>query len=237
MARGIYSLIHVSDDGTESTFRIKYQDGKIKDHFPLTTLDYLTTKCKNMEELLLVTRAVNFPKKNSKDNWIDGYFYIQYKNNHETKKLDVVFSDNELIHETAAKNNGKYTMDKSKIFKTYAYKLIKIRKNQPELYNYLKENGYLGRYLSELIGRYLFYYNNNYQNINESDRAINEIAAKLLEYKVFRDLIVGKYNYEKEKEIKQNGNEEKEVTETQKVKKLLPPKGTQLSFNDIDYNL
>ena len=240
MNKGIYSLKHISLDGEETTFRMKDKNGKIKDHFPLTTIDALTTECNNMEELLLKTRFLNIPKRNSSDTWLDGYFYIEYLNNNKVKKLDIAFSENALIHEISTTYKGYYYIPKDNRIKKTAYKIIKIRVTEPKLYDYLRHNSYLDTYLSELIGQFIAYNNEDYQNIKEADRILNIIIAQLSQYKKFRDLTIGINNYYKETKYqeqtsKQSNNQENN-SEKQKVKKIMPPKGSQLSFTDIGYN-
>ena len=43
--KGIYSLKHVSLEGIESSLRMKTEDGKLKENFPLTTIDAITSSC------------------------------------------------------------------------------------------------------------------------------------------------------------------------------------------------
>ena len=64
--KGIYSLVHESLDGTKKSYlRMLDDEGKLKEKFPLTTLDALTTSCENMQELLIYARTLHNPKKNS----------------------------------------------------------------------------------------------------------------------------------------------------------------------------
>ena len=246
MNRGLYTLIHVSEDSKiKSTFRMQDENGKIKDKFPLTTLDALTTRCQNMEELLLLTRELNIPQKNSKDEWLDGYFYIEYKNNHEIKQIDIVFNNNILIQKLSTENEGKYELPKDIGLRIFAYKIIKIRKTDHELYTYLIEKSYLSKHLSDLFGKYLAFHNEEYQNNEESQRILNIIVNHLREYKKIRDLIVGIYNYQMKQKInsmeidnqtyRRSGQEI--TAEKQKVKRIMPPKGTQLKFDDIGLDL
>ncbi len=235
--RGIYSLKHKSLDGVISTVRIKDKNGKLKENFPLTTIDALTTMCDNMKDLLELIREINKPKKNSNDDMSDGHFYIEYKNNHEVKTLNVVFSDNIVISELSKTYDGLYRMPKNKTVSIWAYKLIKIRMQSPELYKYLKDHNYIDSYLSELAGYYIFYAGEDYQNPVEANRYMKEIIAKLESYKTFRDFNVGIYNYDKVKELKalkkQIIGDEPEI-EKVKTKTL---KGTQLKFSDIGYDI
>lgn len=235
--KGIYSLKHVSLEGIESSLRMKTEDGKLKENFPLTTIDAITSSCENMEELLKLTRKLNVPKKNSKDEWLDGHFYIEYKNNHKIKRLSIVFNDNLIISELSRIYEGMYTMPKDRNVPVLAYKIIKIRKHQPNLYEFLRKSDYLDNYLSQLIGEYVFFTGEGYQNPNEADKRLNEIIAKLENYKIFREINVGIYNYNKLQELREAEKQlgQTEEPEIQKVKRIIP-KGTQLKFSDAGYN-
>ena len=250
--KGIYSLVHESLDGTKKSYlRMLDDEGKLKEKFPLTTLDALTTSCENMKELLIYARTLHNPKKNSTDNWLDGTFYIEYKYDGEIKTLDVVFSDNLLISQMAVAHEGEYYMKNEINTYVMARRLIDIKKHNSDLFNYLKEKGYMGKDIPRLIDEYLNYDNDNYHNVNEAIRVRDIIKNKLEEYKLFRDINVGIYNYNKEKEIRQKietlkeaktqlinefGPVEEKPSE-EKVKRILPPKGSQLSFNDIGHNI
>ncbi|MBR3198398.1 MAG: hypothetical protein IKG27_00100 [Bacilli bacterium] len=245
-ARGIYSIKHISNDGHESILRVK--EGKIfKEKFPLTTIDAITTTCDNMEGFLKLARKLHKPKKNSYDDWSDGYCYIEYKHEGEVKRIPLVFSDNLILSELSKNYEGQSVMKGEKNVTIWAHKAINIRRKNEELYAYLKKHGYISRYLAPIIGEYVFFTGENYQNPEEANIRLTMIKTKLSEYKAFRDLVVGIDMHQKEKEAREERQKEierlkavretlvEEFIEPEIVERIEPEKGRQMSFSDIGF--
>ena len=251
--KGLYYLKHVSLSGDENIIRLEDEDGKIKKSFPLSTIDAITTDFDNMKSLLEFISEKNKPKKNSNFDITDGYLYIEYHHNNKVKILNIVFSDNEEIREVSKKCKGGYKIKKDSKLTSLAYKLINIRKNETDIYNYLRNNYYVNSYLTNIINSYLFNTSDNYQNLSEAIKYKAELINKLTEYKTFRDISFGINNYYKQKnnhEIQKLKAIKDSIIEnfysefddnkdlnSEKVKKILPPKGAQLKFSDIGFDI
>ncbi len=232
--KGIYSLKHRALDGLESTLRIKCDNGKLREKFALTQLDALTTSCNSMEELLELISLINVPKKNSKDEFIDGYCYIEYRNNGNIKKLDIAFNDNEIIKEVSRSYEGKYNIKGTYQVKQLAMSLIKIHREKDPLYNYLNSCNVIDSDLSYYLCMYDAYTSSDYYNINEADAYLDLIIGKLSQYKIFRDITFEIHRYEEK--TKSQISEINARAEKPKVKIILPRKIEQPRlFNPDDF--
>ena len=247
-AWGIYSIKHISNDGHESVLRLK-EDDKLKEKFPLTTIDAITTTCDNMKEFLVLARKLHNPKRNSHDDWSDGYCYIEYKHEGEIKTIPLVFSDNLILSELSKNYEGQSVMKGERNVTIWAHKVADIMRNYKELYVYLKKNGYISKYLAPLIEDYVFYTGEYYQNPEEANNSLTMIKIKLSEYKTFRDLNVGINMYNKEKELREARAKQieelkavretlvEEYIEPENVERIEPEKGRQMSFSDIGFKI
>ena len=200
-----------------------------------------------MEEFLILARKLNNPKRNSYDDWSDGYCYIRYRNEGLNKRLPIVFSDNLVISELSKNYEGKSVMKGERNVTLWAYKAADIMRNHPFLYTYLRHNNYINSYLAMLIEEYVFFTGENYQNPDEADIRLTMIKTKLSEYKTFRDLVVGIDQYKKEKEAREERQKEierlkavretlvEEFIEPEIVERIEPEKGRQMSFSDIGF--
>ena len=234
--KGLYSLKYGIGSADDITVRIKCGEGIVKEKRALSQWDALTTQCENEEELLELIRTIHVPKRNSKDELIDGHFYISYKNSGEIKMLDVAYSDNEVIKEVSKAYEGKYDIEGASQVKKLAKKLIYIYSKKDPLYQYLTKGHYIDEELSYYLGQYVAYTSDEYYNTNEAYAYFKLITARLKRYKTFRDITYEIHRYNKKIELQNSSKKDASLTEKQKVKTLIPPKGTQMRlFNPNDF--
>lgn len=198
-SKGIYTLKHLSvldKVETDITYIIKNED-----ELELTEIDNFTGQFENPQQLLFYLQKLGFKFYNSK-------FFIEYQSNHKTKKIDLIFSDQDLVKEFAYNNLGSYKVKRDSLYYYYLNKTIMDYSNNPEMFYYLRKGKYITRWLYENIALY--------ENCKESDSSVahiclDRIREELSDYQNIRMIEIGKKEYKSLMEFKQKMEERKKT--------------------------
>lgn len=227
-AKGLYKLIHVSTlDNKETTVRFVDKKGNSKEKIALTEIDSFTSYFDSSEALLDFLQRLGY-------NFSNDRFFIEYQHNHEAKRLDLVFSDQETIKKFARNNQGKYTVEQDTLFFKYLYEMIDKYEENLEMINYLRRNNYISSWLNQNLAEYN---ESNGIDVESMHISLLRIKKELSQYRVIRNIEIGKKEYESQKLFKQQMEERKKTFVKQK--KIKRPKNfaegqTQL-FNPDNY--
>lgn len=209
-SRKLYTLKHILKlDGSETIIPFTGVNGEIKEKLTLTEIDAYTTQFESNYELMNVLNSIGY-------NFYNSHFIIEYHYNHQRKETDTIYSDQEILRQFALDNLGENKVKSDLTFNRYVYSLIEEAKNDPEMLKYLIEGQYISSWLKQNIEEY-----NVYKNIDVEASHINitRIKEALRNYKVIRDIEIGKKAYENEKLLKKRMEEKKKQLVKKKAKK------------------
>lgn len=226
----LYRLNHLSVlDGVETPIMFRLNDGTTTDKLTLTTIDSFTTMFESKYELSEHLKKLYY-------NIHNNHYFIEYQNNHERKKLDLIFSDQKLLKKFALDNQDSYTVKPNSDFYRYLYYVINDVTSDSDLVKYLREKNYMSSWLYENVYAYLFY---KEFDVEASHIYMTRIKSELSHYKVIRSLEIGIKEYKNLKEyLKQNEDEaNKEIEETnqeltEEKPKVLKKRKTRKKYTD-----
>lgn len=225
-SKKLYTLKHNSVlDGVETVIPFIDVNGETKEKLTLTEIDSYTTLFENSFSLMDGLNTLGY-------NFFNSHFFIEYQYNHQRNKTELVYSDQETLRHFAINNQGQSTVKNDTFFNLYVYRLIEMAKEDPEMMRFLRKNNYISTWLKQNIEKYNVYINTD---VEAAHINITQIKNTLKDYKVIRDIEIGKKEYEKEKLFKQQLEEKKKqfIKKKQKPKKNIEGQG-QL-FNPDNY--
>ena len=211
----LYTLKHDSVlDGVETVIPFTSENGEENNTLTLTEIDAYTTLFESSFDLMNRLNSIGY-------NFHNSHFFIEYHYNHQRKKTNLIYSDQELLRQFAINNLGKNTVKCDITFNRYLYSLTEEASEDPELLKYLRANNYISEWLKQNIEEY-----NVYKSIDMEMAHINisRIKKELKSYKAIRDIEIGKKEYEKYKQFKKQ-EEEKNVKKKIKTKHYIKRQG------------
>lgn len=189
---GLYSLVHVSDYGNKTIIGFK-NNSVIRNKNVLTVIDSFTSDFYNDLSLSENLKYRGFKLEGGK-------YYIEYKSSGKTKKLDVIYSDMEVLKQFSKNNLGASKVKKNIDYTYYFYDLIENIKIDKCLFEYLKSYHYISQDLAQAISEYILY-----TKIGQNDclsYTKSKINNYLTDYKTIRGIEIGKKKYIKRDKIK-----------------------------------
>lgn len=207
--KGLYILKHFSTlDKKVTTIKFVDNDGKLKEKMTLTDIDSFTTQFDSAQSLLFYLQDIGY-------NFYNSNFFIEYQNNHQAKRLDLVFSDQHTINNFAVNNQKRYKVEKDSSFYQYLYKIVDEVANDQEMIYYLRKNNYISMWLYENLAEYKACQS---IDVESSHIYMTRIKTELSKYKIIRNIEIGIKEYESEKLFKQQIEERKKTFVKKKIK-------------------
>ena len=219
----LYTLKHNSVlDGVETVIPFLMRNGETNNTLTLTEIDSYTTLFENSFDLMQELNKLGY-------NFYNSHFFIEYRHNHQSKKTELIYSNQDVLRQFALENLGESKVKSDIIFHRYLYNLIQESKIEPEMLLYLRDNNFISSWLKHNIEEY-----NYYKDIDTEASHINitRIKKELKSYKTIRDIEIGKKEYEKYKHFKQQ-MEERKKTLVKKPKYYI--EGQEQLFNPDNY--
>lgn len=184
----LYTLVHNSVlDGELTPIYFEMPDGSTSEKMTLIDIDRFTTQFDDALAMLDYFKSLGFEFYNS-------HFFIQYLNNHQVKRIPLIFSDQTELKTIASINPGKYKVNYNKT--KYINDLIDRIKNDAELLRFLTKRGYISEGLNYLIASCIMCMEEEPQS---TYIYINEMKGVLSNYKTIRTLEIGIKEYERQK--------------------------------------
>ena len=222
--KGLYTLKHISAiENVETPITFTMSDGTEKMKLTLTDIDSFTLQFDCKENMLFYMQKLGYKFYNSK-------FIIEYQNNHETKMIKPVFSDQETLKYFAQNNQGSYIVKKDNIYYKYLGDIVYMVSQDAELAYFLRKNNYISSWLYRNIIEYFIFKNDD---VEASHINMDRIKKELSQYRVIRSLEIGIKEYNKEKDFKQQIEDRKKTFVKTKQKKQI--EGQEQLFNPDNY--
>lgn len=211
-----YCLVYHFKNGDKRVVKITFEDGKVRQTFALTEIDFMTSLFPNSDAF---ARFVQIDGEEAKD----GYFAIEYKSNNKINSLELVFSDMKFINSLAKKYFGESNLSKEDILSYMRWFLDKIDKDS-EFLDFISTHRYTNGYFKAALSEYLIL-KDSYENDARSilRQAEVKLTKEFMRYKTIRGLEVGRRNYE-----------------LMKANKIVPRNPNELTSSEIarkDYEL
>lgn len=184
-----YSLKIVDKDKKSTTVLITH-NGKTMEKMPLSKIDAMTSYYKNEDELIKSLIELGYPF---------GNLFIEYKANGQIKHLDVIYSDiKEVAEEASFRENeifkGNEEPKTSENVILLCYKLIEIERHNKELWRYLQNKNSIWTNITLAVSTH-----NYLEDIKASEEDITSYQCEILkiigDYRKFRDIYTGIYNF------------------------------------------
>lgn len=224
-----YRLVYHFKDGKTENFTLHFEDGSVRNKFSLTEIDALTTSYSNREEFEKNIQLI-FPK------FKDGCFSIEYTTDHETKNLELVFNDMNVLRKIALENKGNSKIQKSINFTVYFNSFLKAIEENYDFWTFLVSHRYVNRYFKEVVNNYFLVLNS--KNVNEIMDAKNNIKKELSRYKTIRGIEIGKKSYALYKKGESVPSSAFQITVLERAKREYelnhPKKNAKRSKNVVD---